>query len=277
MNHHEDTFVANNHTIYCQRWQPPSTAKGVLLIAHGLAEHSGRYARVAEYFVNHGYAVCALDHIGHGKSDGKRCHIKRFSDFTETLTIFLGKIKTWIPDSPVFLIGHSMGGLISAAYLLQNQNAFRGCILSGPAIKASEQPSAALMLLNRIISVLVPTLGMMKLAADGVSRDPVEVKAYIEDPLVHTGKVSSRMVAELFKTMSEVQTNAAAITLPVLLLHGGEDKLAAPESSTFLNEHVGSKDKKLIIYDGLYHEIFNEPERDQVFADVLAWLDEHNN
>jgi len=177
----------------------------------------------------------------------------------------------------MFLFGHSMGGLITSKYLLQHQSDFVGGILSGPLIKTDLHPGPVKMLLLRAAALLVPRLGMLKLNAEGVSRDPEVVRNYIEDPLVYHGKMSTRMLRELFAGMSAIQSGAASITLPILLLHGGADVMTAPAGSRFLYEHVSSSDKTLKIYPGLYHEILNEPERAEVMADILAWCETRLN
>jgi alpha-beta hydrolase superfamily lysophospholipase len=166
-----------------------------------------------------------------------------------------------------------MGGLITSNYLLHHQKEFLGGILSGPAIKTDLQPGPVQMQLLRLLALLVPRLGMLKLNADGISRDPEVVRKYIEDPLVFHGKMTARMLRELFAGMSKIQAGAARITLPLLLLHGGADVMTAPEGSRFLYEHIGSSDKTLKIYPGLYHEILNEPERAEVLAHMLEWIE----
>jgi alpha-beta hydrolase superfamily lysophospholipase len=273
MIHNESLFLVAGHSLFCQYWRPETAPKAVIIIAHGLAEHSGRYAHVADFFVNHNYAVCALDHIGHGKSEGNPGYVERFSDYTKGLECFIKEVKKEFTDVPLFLIGHSMGGAISAAYLCRHQETVKACILSGPAIIPSDMPSKILLFINRIISIFLPKLGMQELDSDGVSRDPNEVKKYLDDALVYNGKMSSRLVAELFYSMDYIKENAAKITLPLLILHGGDDRITAPEGSQLLHDLIASEDKKLIIYDGLYHEIFNEPERNDVFNTMLEWLD----
>ena len=168
-----------------------------------------------------------------------------------------------------------MGGLISSLYLLQHQDAFVGCVLSGPAIKTDIEPPWIQLQLIRLLSALAPRLGVLQLDANGVSRDPAEVDKYVNDPLVNHDKMTARKVSELFKGMNQIQAEAGRISLPLLLLHGGDDAMTAPEGSRFLHDHVGSQDKTLKIYPGLYHEIFNEPERGEIFAEVLAWCDQH--
>jgi acylglycerol lipase len=272
--HHEGNFVgAKGASIYYQSWAPETPPRAVIVIVHGAAEHGGRYERLAGYLVPHGYAVVAQDHPGHGHSDGKRGHVDRFDDFTKALQELCRQAAGDFGDVPQILLGHSMGGLISTHYLLEHQDDFIGCVLSGPAIKTDIEPGALQMGLIRLLSFFVPKMGALQLDAEGVSRDPAEVELYRNDPLNHNGKMSARLVAELFKAMKHVQANVKGIRLPLLMLHGGADVMASPEGSRFLAAEVGSKDKTLEIYPGLFHEIFNEPEREQVFADVLNWCD----
>jgi len=274
MSHSEGTFEgAGGRSIFYQYWRPESEPRAVLLVAHGAAEHSGRYAGFAAYFVSRGFAVAALDHPGHGRSEGARCRIDRFDDYLATLRLFHLRVAADFSPAPVFLVGHSMGGLISANYLLQHQGELAGCVLSGPAIKTALEPGALQLLLLRILSALAPGAGALQLDAGGVSRDPAVVEAYVNDPLVYHGKLPARLVTELFAGMRRVQQRAAEITLPLLLLHGEADSLTDPEGSRFLAVRAGSADKTLTIYPGLYHEIFNEPERETVLADVLAFCE----
>jgi alpha-beta hydrolase superfamily lysophospholipase len=272
--HSEGSFAgAGNLSIYYQYWIPESVPKGVFLVVHGAGEHSDRYRPLAGHFTRHGYAVAALDHPGHGKSEGRYGHVDRFEDFVSTLDIFQRRVMADFPGLPLILLGHSMGGLISSLYLLRNQQAFIACVLSGPAIKTDIEPGYLQLLLIRCLSTLAPRVGVLRLDAAGVSRDPEVVAAYVSDPLVNHNKMTARMVAELFTGMQQAQAQAARISLPLLLLHGGADLMTSPDGSRFLYEHAGSADKALEIFPGLFHEIFNEPEHEAIFAKVLQWCD----
>lgn len=264
---------ARGLSIYYQYWTPETAPRALLLVVHGAGEHSARYRELARYFTGRGFAVAALDHPGHGKSEGRYGHVDRFEDFVATLEIFQRRVTEAFPGLPQMLVGHSMGGLISSLYLLRHQQDLAGCVLSGPAIKTEIEPAYLQLLLIRCLSAVAPGTGVLQLEASGVSRDPAVVANYVNDPLVNHGKMSARMVAELFRSMSQIRAEAGAITLPMLLLHGGGDVMASPEGSRFLHQHIGSADKTLQIYPGLYHEIFNEPEHPAVFADMLAWCD----
>lgn len=261
--------------VFYRHWPAGGTVRGVILLAHGLGEHSGRYQGFAEFFCPRGFAVVAPDHPGHGRSPGHRAHVGDFSEFLQPLLQLRALIEQWYPAAPCFLLGHSLGGLIAARLLLDAQGQFAGAALSAPALAVAEPPSALLLWINRLLSRLWPTLGMLKLDASQVSRDPQVVAEYEADPLVHHGKVSARLVAELFATMEQVNARRTEITLPLLLLHGETDVMTAPAGSRDFSEGAGSADVTLKLYPGLYHEIFNEPERLQVLGDLEQWLQQH--
>jgi acylglycerol lipase len=274
MQHQANFFrTANGGGIHHQCWLPDGPARAVLLLVHGLAEHSGRYANLVRHFVPLGYAVYGLDHVGHGKSDGRRAFVRRFEDFLLPLETYSGMVRRAHPGLPVFLVGHSMGGLIGAAYLLDHQDEFRGAVLSGPSVRIPDNISPAIIFAGKVLSRLLPGAGILALDPRGVSRDPAVVKAYVEDPLVHTGKTTARLGAELLKAMQRVMAQANRIRLPLLILQGGADRLVDPRGARMLHELAGSSDKVLRVYEGLYHEVYNEPEHKQVLADVEAWLD----
>jgi acylglycerol lipase len=276
MKHQEGMFKGvRDASIYYQCWLPEGQPKAVLLIVHGLAEHSGRYMNVVNHFVPLGYGVYGLDHLGHGKSEGARVYVKQFEDYTDTLKIYFDMVCQWQPDLPIFLVGHSMGGLIGALYLLDHQAELAGAVLSGPCIKTTGDVSPVTVTIGRLLSVLMPQAGLIGLEAEGVCRDPAVVEAYVGDPLVHTGKTTARLAAELLKAMDRVTAEATRITLPVLLVQGSADRLVDPDGTRMLYDTVSSADKEIEVYDGFYHEVFNEPEKDQVLGDVETWLEAH--
>jgi acylglycerol lipase len=264
-----------NVNIYYQAWLPEGKVKAVILVVHGLGEHCGRYMNVVNHFVPLGYAVYGLDHIGHGKSEGRREFVERFEDFTDTLTIYYKMVKEWQRNEPIFLLGHSMGGLIASYYLLDRQANFKGAVISAPSIKVSDNISRATIIMGKILSVLAPKLGLLALDANAISRDPQVVTAYVNDPLVFHGKTPARLAAELLKAMQRITAEVDKITLPFIALQGGQDKLVDPAGAQMLYGRSGSKDKTLKVYEGLYHEVFNEPERGRVLKDVETWLEAH--
>lgn len=269
----EGTFKSvRDMNVYYQAWLPDGEVKAVLFIVHGLGEHSGRYMNVVNHFVPLGYAVYGLDHIGHGKSDGGREVIDRFEDFTKPLRTYYGMIKDWQPGKPIFILGHSLGGLIACYHLLDRQSDFKGAIISAPSIIIGESVTPLTIFMAKILSAIAPKAGVMALDASTVSRDPQVVKAYAEDPLVFHGRTPARLGAEMLKALIRVNAELDKISLPFITIQGSQDKLVDPAGAKLLYEKARSQDKAIKIYDGLYHEVFNEPERAVVLKDVETWL-----
>ena len=274
MRHQEGVFRGvRSRSLYYQGWLPDGVVRAILLVVHGLAEHSGRYMNLVNRFVPLGYAVYGIDHIGHGRSEGRRLFVERFADYLEPLATYADMVRSWQPNKPVFLVGHSMGGLISALHLIAHQDKLAGAVLSGPSIKAPGDVPKAVIIIGRALSVLFPRLGLLRLEAEGVSRDPAVLKAYLDDPLVCRGKMTARLGAELLAAMARIVIEANRITLPLLILQGGADRLVDPSGAQLLYEKVSSLDKQLIVYEGFYHEVFNEPQHDRVLSDVEQWLE----
>ena len=250
---HQEGFFkgAGDVSIYHQSWLPEGEPKAVLIIVHGLAEHSGRYVNAVNHFVALGYAVYGIDHQGHGQSDGTRVYVDRFDDFIDPLKRYFDLVRGWQPNRPIFLIGHSMGGLISAAYLLEYQAELKGVVLSAPSIKVPDNISSRTIFIAKVLSTLVPKFPLVRLKVDGVSRDPNVVQAYVSDPLVHVGKVTARLGAELLKTMQRVTAEAFKISLPILILQGAQDRLVKPAGAQMLHATIGSTDKEIKVYLGL--------------------------
>ncbi len=275
MKHQEGFFKGIRGTrIYFQSWLPEGEPKALLLIVHGLAEHSGRYINVVNHFVPLGYAVHGFDHPGHGKSDGIRVYVERFEDYTDTIKIYFDRIR---PGKPVFLVGHSMGGLIGGVYLLDHQRELTGAILSGPAVKIPDNITPTTVVVGKIFSALLPKFGLLGLEAEGICRDPAVVQAYISDPLVHKGKTTARLAAEMLKAMQHISAQASKITLPIMIVQGSADRLVDPAGARMLYDTVSSAEKEIRIYEGFYHEVFNEPEQERVLRDVERWIEAHLN
>ncbi len=262
--------------LHVTHWLPEGRPKAVVLLAHGYAEHAGRYAYVAKRLTDAGYAIYAVDHWGHGASDGEGGFVPRFSAFLDGMSELLTLVEVNHGDTPRLLLGHSMGGLIATLFLIERQQAFVAAALSGPAILPAEPPSRFTVWISRFLSRFFPRLGVLSLDATGVSRDPAVVAAYQADPLVYGGKIGARLGKEFMDAMAVAQADAPKIRLPILIQHGEADRLTAPAGSRYLFEHVSSVDKRLEIYPGLFHEIYNEPERDAVLGDLIAWFDAHS-
>ena len=275
MKHEEGFFQGvRGARIFHQSWLPDGEPKAALLIVHGLGEHSSRYTNVVNHLVPLGYALYGLDHVGHGKSEGAREFVERFEDYTGTLDIYRGMVAQAQPDKPLILYGHSLGGLITSTYLLDRQAGLAGAVLSAPLSRVPENVSAMTITLGRILSRLAPKAGVLPLDAAAVSRDPAVVQAYVNDPLVFHGKTPARLAAEMMRAMQRVTAEAAKITLPVLIFQGSADRLD-PGDAEFLYNTVSSADKTLKVYQGLFHESHNEPERATVLHDVEVWLAAH--
>lgn len=274
---HSDGFFTGvrGHRIYFQTWRPSAEPRGVLLLVHGAGEHSSRYRSLAAFFVEQGWALAAIDHNGHGRSEGRPGYVEDFADYLADLRILHLETAGRFPDCPLFLLGHSLGGLIAGLYLLEHQSAFNGAVLSGPLIRTPQDPGAIQRGLVKLLSRLFPTLGLIDLDPAGVSRDKAVVKDYTEDPLVFHGRMSARQLNEMFHAMDDIQREAGRLNLPVLILHGGEDRMTDPAGSRILYERAGTPDKTLKIYPGLYHEVFNEPERETIMSDLLEWCETH--
>ncbi len=272
MNHRED-FVegVGGLRLYRQTWLPDGPPRAVVVIAHGAGEHSGRYAHVAARLVDEGYAVYTLDHRGHGRSEGTRAVIDRLDNAVEDLDQLIALAASEHPGVPLFLLGHSMGGTIAARYAIAHQDRLTGLILSAP-LAALEAASPLTRLVARLLSALTPQFGLFAVDPTLVSRDPEVVKAYETDPLVHHGRLPARTIAELASAVQSFPEAVGAITVPTLIMYGSGDHLVPPAGSMMLNDRIGAADTTLKTYDGLYHEILNEPEQDAVMDDLCSWL-----
>lgn len=271
MTHQTGQFAgAGGVQIFWQSWRP-SAPRAVVVIAHGAGEHSDRYTHVAARLVDTGYAVYALDHRGHGRSKGRRALVDSMERTVTDVRTLISTATSENPGLPVFLLGHSMGGTISLALTTRDQDGLAGLVLSGP-VAVLEAASPALRIAAKVLSKLTPTLGVFGVDPSLVSRDPEVVRAYREDPLVFHGKLPARTVAEIAGAVESFGGGVPKLRLPLLLMHGTADALAPVAGSRMVDERAASTDKTLRLYDGLYHEILNEPEKETVLADLLTWL-----
>ena len=276
MKYTEGSFKGQkNDNLYYQSWLLDGTPSAVLVIVHGMAEHCGRYTNIINHFVPGGFAVYGFDLCGHGRSDGMRGYVERFADYLSDLKAFMDIVRHKHADARIFIMGHSMGGTVATAYAVQHQGEFDGLIVSGMLLKVGSSLSPVHIALARILSRLSPRMGISVIDASTISRDEEVVAAYVNDPLVYRGKVRARLGGELIKTMRALPHQLSEITLPILIMHGTEDRLSEPHSSEMLYQGVASTDKTLNLYQGFYHEVFNEPGREQVLADMEAWLIAH--
>lgn len=259
--------------IHWQGWLPPDPS-GVLLISHGLGEHAGRYRTVVDTVLGDGWAVYGLDHRGHGRSGGRRAHLDRYQDFLDDLDAVRRSVVARHPGLPLVLLGHSMGGQIALAYALEHQHELHALVLSAPALASTAVPAPVVAVLRRL-APLAPTLRPAGIDESRISKDPRVVAAYRADPLVHHGHPTLGLSVALFAAMDVLGERARALRLPVLLMHGTADVLTEPEGSRLLATTCGAPDLSVRWYDGLWHEIFNEPEREAPLADLREWLATH--
>ncbi|MGD8625268.1 MAG: lysophospholipase [Anaerolineae bacterium] len=275
MEHTQGTFEGNHNTeLYCQAWRPQAPPRAALAVVHGFGEYSERYHNLVDWFVPRGYAVHAFDLRGHGRSPGVRGHVDSFADYRADVRAFLDHVRRREPGRPLFLVGHSQGGLIVLNYVLHDPSGLHGVVASAPAL--GQLPvSPFLILLARTLSRLWPRLNLETgLDVHALSRDPAVVEAYVNDPLVHN-TATPRLGTELMAAVDWTQAHAADLALPCLIVHGTADSLCLPETSQAFFEKITYPDRDRIDYEGYYHELFNEPDRDRVLADVYAWLEAH--
>jgi acylglycerol lipase len=258
--------------LYAQAWLPESHVRAVVVVAHGLGEHSGRYAGLAEALVGSGHAVYALDHRGHGHSPGARANIERFEYLVSDFGAFAGRAARQHPDTPVFMLGHSMGGAVAFASALRLQNTLRGVVLSAPALGTDDAASNGRKLLARVLSSVAPSTGVWRIESSRISRDPAIVQAYASDPLVHHGPIPARTVVELLDAMQGFLAQAPRLRLPSLVLHGTADSLVPVAATRPVYQALDAQKRTVKYYEGFFHEVFNEPERAQVIDDLQHWL-----
>ena len=270
---HSEAFIHgfNGLQLYTQRWQPEGEAQGVVLILHGIGEHSSRYANVVNSFVPAGYAVATFDLRGNGKSEGKRGFIMAFDEFREDLNIVHQEVRNVFPDMPLIMYGHSLGGLIALDYVLRDASDFHCLIVSAPSVGEPGFPKPVIMA-SKVLSVVAPrTILHTGLDPGGISRDEQVVKDYLEDPLVHD-MGNARFGGEALKCMDWVNANVGELQLPLLVMHGELDTIAFTKNSRALFESAGSEDKTYREYPGGFHEPHNDIDHEMVLDGVAGWL-----
>jgi alpha-beta hydrolase superfamily lysophospholipase len=259
--------------LFRRSWAPPAPRRLAVLV-HGYGEHSGRYDHVGAWFAARGCAVHAFDQRGHGRSDGVRCHVRRFADFLDDLEQVLDRVRVEHPELPCFLVGHSMGGLAVVAYALERQPDLAGLVTSGAALSVGARFSALRILGLRLLRTFAPRLSLASgLEPEGLSTNPEVVRAYCADPLVQTRMTLSFAVA-FFDAARRSALRGAQISLPLLALHGRDDPICPSWTSEAFAKAVPRG--RFRIYDGMRHEIFNEPGSEAVFQDVLSWMCEQD-
>ena len=257
-------------------WHTAKAASPVAHVAlvHGYAEHLGRHVEITRALVAAGYTAHLIDCRGHGQSGGKRAHVDQFEDYLADLELFLARIQEQARGLPVFMLGHSHGGLIAARYLLDKPDAVRGAVLSSPYLRLKLQVPALKLMAGKLMARVLPSLPMKnELKVEQLTRDVAIQNATRADPLYQQIATPGWFTASN-AAQETVLRRATEFVTPFLLLVGGADPIADPAAGREFFEHATSKDKQHKQYDGLLHELFHEPERDLVFKDVVGWLDE---
>jgi acylglycerol lipase len=257
--------------IFTRSWRPAGKPRGVVVISHGFNSHSGHYQWVAEQFVAHGLAVYALDHRGRGQSDGERFYVDKFGDYVHDLATFIQMVKAQEPGLRIFLLGHSAGGVIACGYALEYQDQLAGLICESFAHEVPA-PEFALAVLKGI-SHLAPHAHVFKLKNEDFSRDPKWVAMMDADPLIAHEVQPTKTVAEMVRADEHLKKDFPLIKLPVLILHGTLDKATKPNGSRRFYEMAGSSDKTLKIYEGHFHDLLADVDKEVVMSDIQAWID----
>ncbi|KEO72065.1 alpha/beta hydrolase [Anditalea andensis] len=276
MNHLESSYQTHDGlSLYLQAWVPKHP-KATVFLVHGLGEHSSRYDFLVERFTENNIAVFTFDGRGHGKSSIPKpdAYIDKYEEYLKDIDSLYNKATAYFPNLPIFIYGHSMGGALVARYVLTYKPTPTGIILSAAALRPAEGTSKLLIALSSLVSKCAPKLKTIKLDPSYISLDDEVVEEYINDPLVYNKAVPARTAHELLRMMKDIEIKAHKFTLPVLILHGSDDKLTNPKGSEAFFEAISSPDKTLISYPGLYHELHHEPKKNEVVSDLISWMEQ---
>jgi alpha-beta hydrolase superfamily lysophospholipase len=273
--HRTDTITgARGEALFTQSWHPEAPSRGNLLVIAGLGDHSGRFGNLIEEMVPLGYSVFGWDHTGHGRSEGTPGHIRSFAELLDPAAAYLKKITEQEPHVPVYIFGHSMGGLLAVRLCQERQPDPAGVILSNPSFSIPEGISPLTVALGRVLSRVVPRWPLSRLDPEMLSRDPEVTADYREDPLVYTGSYSARMAMILLDEIDRAFQRAERFLPPLLTLIGAQDRISFPQDSRRFHEQAGARDKTLLTYPEDRHELINEPDHTAVLTDMAAWMDE---
>jgi alpha-beta hydrolase superfamily lysophospholipase len=267
----EELFEADDGTrLFARWWRPEATPRGVVIVTHGFKSHSGLYEWPAQNLIRRGLAVYAYDLRGHGRSGGERYFVDSFGDYVADLDAFVARVRSREPRVPIFLFGHSAGGVISSLYALEHQAELAGLLCESCAYEVPA-PDVALTLLKGL-SYFAPHAHVMALDYADFSRDPVFVERMKRDPLIVHTRAASKTIAEMIRADERLKVDANQFTLPLLILHGTADRAMQPHGSKRFYDRAGSRDKTLKLYEGHYHDLLNDLGRERVMADILEWL-----
>jgi acylglycerol lipase len=259
--------------LYWRGWLPDGPVAGVVLLCHGGGEHSGRYQNVVDMLAPDGWAVYGMDQRGHGRSHGARAHVKRFFDWVHDFDLFRREVISRHPDLSIFILGQGLGGQIALASALDHQEASRGLVLSAPLL-AVPLSRVAVQTAKAAASV-VPRARVKLVDLKKISKDANVVRRYQRDPFVYHGNITLAMAHIIESRFEELIERSYYLRIPVLIQHGDQDAIADPGGSWRLYEACGSSDLTFFLYRGLWHELYNEPERQRPLGDLREWLADH--
>lgn len=257
--------------IFVRVWRPTQPARGVVIIVHGFNSHSGQYRWAAERFTAAGLAVYALDLRGRGRSDGERFYVEHFGDYVSDVASLASLARSREPALPVFLLGHSAGGVIACLYAVEHQAQLAGLICESFAFEVPA-PDFALTVLKGL-SHLAPHAHVLRLKNEDFSRDPVVVAEMNADPLIENEVQPTNTVAEMVRADERLKLEFSLVSLPLLILHGTEDRAAKPSGSRLFHGLAGSTDKTLKLYEGHFHDLLRDIGKESVMADINGWID----
>lgn len=249
-------------------------AQAVVVVVHGVNSHGGQYQWTGERLAAEGFAVYAHDHRGRGQSEGARFYIDDVSDYTEDLGRVIALAKSRHPGLRIFLLGHSAGGVVSCTWALDHQHEIAGFICESFAYRVPAP--APVLALVRLLARIAPRLPVLKLKMKDFTRDPQALAALEADPLCKGEVQPARTVAALLKATDRMQQEFSTLTLPLLILHGTEDKATMPAGSREFYEHAGSADKTLKLYEGHCHDLLNDIGKQEVLSEIVAWIRARN-
>jgi acylglycerol lipase len=267
----EESFASRGLNIHLRSWEPAGEPKAVIVICHGVNSHGGQHAWTAEQFIARGFIVYALDLRGRGKSEGERYYVEDIADYVADVRGTIAIARERSPDLPIYLLGHSAGGVVSCTYALDYQDEINGLICESFAF----QVPAPGFILSAIkgLSHIAPRLGVLTLHMKDFTRDPVALAALEADPLTKDETQPAATVAALVRADERLHDSFDQITLPVLIMHGTEDHATVCQGSQYFHEHAGSPDKTLRLYEGHYHDLLNDLGKEMVFADIADWVE----
>lgn len=266
----EETIHGRNGGLFVRGWWPEASPRAVVAICHGFNSHSGYYAWVGKQLAADRVATCAIDLRGRGKSSGARYYVDSFDDYVADLATLVDYAKAAVPDVPLFVLGHSAGGVTACLYALEHSSELAGLICEDFAY-AVPAPGFALAILKGL-SHLAPRARSITLKNEDFSRDPEVVAAMNADPLIQGESQPLATMAAIVRADERLKRSFAAITAPVLIIHGTADKAAKPSGSAHFYEHAGSADKTLKLYEGRFHDPLNDIGKEEVMADILQWI-----